>query len=203
MTDDILDKMDLRRIPKNNDPKQYDKLNREVTDMCRNAKEDWMIQQCQEVEELDRGHKVKEMHNRVKELTTLKSWKRSSGCIESKDGRILFEQKDVADRWVEYIAELYDDERQLLSDKNALTGKAILKSEVEAAIRAMKRGKATGPDEISAEVLAALDSNNLNIITEICNDIYITGFIPKDMRQSIFAPIPKSQMHTVAQIFVP
>ena len=191
MTDDILDKMDLRRIAKNNDPKQYDKLNREVIDMCGNAKEDWMIQQCQEVEELDRGHKVKEMHNRVKHLTTLKSSKRSSGCIESKDGRILFEQKDVADRWVEYIAELYDDERQPLSDNNALTGKAILKSEVKAAIRAMKRGKATGPDEISAEVLAALDSNNLNIITEICNDIYHTGFIPKDMRQSIFVPIPK------------
>ena len=46
MTDDILDKMDLRRIAKNNDPKQYDKLNREVIEMCRNAKEDWMIQQC-------------------------------------------------------------------------------------------------------------------------------------------------------------
>ena len=57
MTDDILDKMDLRRIATNNDPKQYDTLNREVIDMCRNAKEDWMIQQCQEVEELDRGHK--------------------------------------------------------------------------------------------------------------------------------------------------
>ena len=130
------------------------------------------------------------MHNRVKQLTTLKSRKRSSGCIESKDGRILFEQKDVADRWAEYIADLYDDERQPLSDNNALTGKAILKSEVEAAIRAMKRGKATGPNEISAEVLAALDSNNLNIITEICNDIYHTGFIPKDMRQSIFVLIP-------------
>ena len=143
------------------------------------------------MEELDRGQKRKEMHNRVKRLTTLKSRKHNSGCIESKDGRILFEQKDVADRWVEYIAELYDDERQLLSDNNALTGKAILTSEVETAIRAMKRGKATGPDEISAEVLAALDSKNLNIITEICNDIYHTGFIPKGTRQSIFVHIPK------------
>ena len=35
--------------------------------------------------------------------------------IESKDGRMLFEQKDIADRWAEYIAELYDDERQPLT----------------------------------------------------------------------------------------
>ena len=203
MTDDILDKMNLRRIAKNNDPKQYDKLNPEVIGMCRNAKEDWMIQQCQEVEELARGNKVKEMHHRIKQLTTLKPRKRSSGSIESKDGMILFEQKDAAHRLVKYIAELHNDEKQPLSDNNALTGKAILKSDVEAAIRTMKRGKATGPNEISAEILAALDSKNLNIITEICNDIYHTGFIPKGMRQSIFVPIPKKQMHTVDQTFVP
>ena len=85
---------------------------------------------------------------------------------------------------------MHGDERKPLSDNNALTGNAILQSEVEAAIRTMKRGKATGPDEISTEILAALDSNNLNLITETCNDIYETGFIPKDMRQSIFVPIP-------------
>ena len=52
--------------------------------MCRNAKEDWMIPQCQEVEELDWGNKVKMNHNRAKQLTTLKSRKWSSGCIENK-----------------------------------------------------------------------------------------------------------------------
>ena len=40
-----------------------------------NVKEDWMMQQCQEVEELDRQQKVKEMHNRVKQLTILRSRK--------------------------------------------------------------------------------------------------------------------------------
>ena len=97
-------------------------------------------------------------------MATLKSRKRSSGCIESKDGRILFEQKDVADRWVKYTAELYEHERQPLSDNNALSGTAILQSEVETAIRTVKRGKTTGPDEISAEILAALDSKFINML---------------------------------------
>ena len=79
-----------------------------------------MIQQCQEVEELERHHKVKEMHNRAKRLSTLKSKKWNSGFIERKDGRILFEQQDTADRQAEYIAELYDDERQPLSQNMLL-----------------------------------------------------------------------------------
>ena len=100
-------------------------------------------------------------------------------------------QKDIAYRWAENVAELYDDERHPLSQNDPLTGNEVLKAEVEAAIKTMKKGKATGQDEISAEIYAALDSRNLNMITEICNDIYHTGFIPKDMRQSIFVPISK------------
>ena len=128
MTDDILDKMDLIRMAKQSDPQGYEELTCKITKMCRDAKEDWMTQQCQEDEELDRQNKVKEMHNRVKELTTLKSKKWNSGCIESKDGRMLFEQKDIADRWIDYIAELHDDERQPLSQNDALTGNEVLKA---------------------------------------------------------------------------
>ena len=149
-----------------------------------------MMQQCQAVDELDRQHKVKEMHHRVKELTTLKSRKWNSGCIESKDGRMLFEHKDIADRWAEYIVELYDDERQPLSQNDALAGHEILKAEVEAAVKIMKKGKATGQDEISAKILAALDSKNLNISTEICNDVDHTGFIPKDKGQMHIIVVP-------------
>ena len=72
--------------------------------------------------------------------------------MESKDGRMLFEQNGITDRWSEYIVELYDDERLPLSQNNALTGNAILKSEVEAVIKTMKKGKATSPNEISAEL---------------------------------------------------
>ena len=85
-----------------------------------------MMRQCQEVEVLDRQHKVKETHNKVNQLTTLKSKKWNSGCIESKDRWMLFEQKDIADRWAEYIAELYDNEKQPLSQNDALTGNEVL-----------------------------------------------------------------------------
>ena len=82
---------------------------------------------------------------RVKQLITLKSKKWNSGCIESKDGRRLFKQKDIADRWAEYIAELYDDDRQPLTQNDALTGNEILKAEVEAAIKTMTKRESHRP----------------------------------------------------------
>ena len=44
----------------------------------------------------------------------------------------------------------------------------------------MKDGKATGTDELSAEVLKALDEQNIEIITSLCNIIYNSGMIPTE-----------------------
>ena len=69
-------------------------------------------------------------------------------------------------------------------------GKAFLK-EVEKTIQSMKRGKATGSDEISTEMLRALDDENTDVITNLCNIIYNSGVIPTDLKQSIFRALPK------------
>ena len=74
---------------------------------------------------------------------------------------------------------------------NETTGNSILKEEVERVIRDMKHGKATGPDELSAEALKALDDINVKLVTELCNRIYESECIPTELKQSIFVPIPK------------
>ena len=54
---------------------------------------------------------MKEVHKKVKEITDRKRGiKTSSGCIKDRNGRVLFDKKEVAKRWVEYIKELYEDE---------------------------------------------------------------------------------------------
>ena len=59
------------------------------------------------------------------------------------------------------------------------TGQNILKEEVEKIIHLMKNGKATGPDDLTAEALKSLDEHNIDIITTPCNIIYKTGYIPR------------------------
>ena len=55
----------------------------------------------------------------------------------------------------------------------------------------MKRGKATDSDEISTEMLRALDDQNIDVITNLFNIIYNSGVIPTDLKQSIFITLPK------------
>ena len=91
----------------------------------------------------------------------------------------------------EYIMELYDDNRAEMPKFAMTTGYNILQEEVKKAISSMKNGNATGSDEISTEMLKALDDRNVKAITMLCILIYNTGYIPTELQKSIFITIPK------------
>ena len=71
------------------------------------------------------------------------------------------------------------------------SGQSILKEEVQKTIQSMKKGKATGSDKISTEMLRTLDDENIDVISNLCNIIYNSGVIPTDLKQSIFITLPK------------
>ena len=108
MNDEMLSKMIQRKNEKNKIT-EYNVINKEIVDKCRQAKENWLNEQCEETESLKKQHKTKEMYDKVKELTK-KCTQKGGGSITDKNGKILFDQKEIAKRWVEYIKELYDDE---------------------------------------------------------------------------------------------
>ena len=58
-----------------------------------------------------------------------------------------------------------------------------MKSEIEAAMRKMKNGKATGNDKVCKEMLV--------VVCKLAKQIYDTGDIPTQMKQSIFITLPK------------
>ena len=107
------------------------------------------------------------MHNKVKELTSKNTKKKASGCTKDKNGNILFNQEEIAARWVKYITELYEDHREQMSKFEVTSGASIMKEEIQKALKSMKDGKATGPDELPAEALKALDEHNIEIITSL------------------------------------
>ena len=71
-----------------------------------------------------------------------------------------------------------------------MEGQKILHDEVRAAMIKMKYGKAAGPDNITIEALAALDDWGIDLITNLLNDIYDNGEIPKEMFKSVFIMLP-------------
>ena len=191
MTDDILNKMDKRKEMKGKDEQKYRQLDKEISNECNSAKIKWLNEQCENIEELEKHFRSKEMHQKIKQVTGKSKGNKGTGCIKDKNGNILFDEEKIAERWVEYIKELYNDDREPIPQFITSTGESILKGEVEHAIKLMKSGKATGPDELPAEAIKALDEHNIGTLTKICNIIYNSGYIPTEMRQSIFIPIPK------------
>uniref|UniRef100_A0A0B7BSF4 Reverse transcriptase domain-containing protein n=2 Tax=Arion vulgaris TaxID=1028688 RepID=A0A0B7BSF4_9EUPU len=95
------------------------------------------------------------------------------------------------ERWTEYIKDLYSDNRQEIHINYNHEGPQILPSEVINAIRHTKKGKTPGPDNITTEEIEATGELGIGVLTKLFNDIYNTGYVPKDLRQSIFIALPK------------
>ncbi|GFO08463.1 LINE-1 retrotransposable element orf2 protein [Plakobranchus ocellatus] len=84
--------------------------------------------------------------------------------------------------------------------KNNFAGPPIMKEEVETAIKKMKHGKATGPDNISVELIEALEDFGIGKVTHLLNEIYDTGQIPTDLSKSIFIALPKKPGATECEL---
>ena len=188
MTDHIINLMENRKQFKNSDKDEYYRLNKQINLACKEAKDKWLVNQCEKVEKLEKQYKSREMHNKVKELTSKNTKRKASGCIKDKNANKLFNQKEIAARWEEYITELNEDHREQMPKFEVTSGASIMKEEIQKALKSMKDGKATGTDELPAE---ALDEHNIEIITSLCNIIYNSGMIPTEMKHSVFITLAK------------
>ena len=70
-------------------------------------------------------------------------------------------------------------------------GPKILEVEVMHAMKKMKTGKASGPDNIRVEMLEPLEELGITVLTDLLNEIYEAGQIPADLTKSIFITLPK------------
>jgi len=66
-----------------------------------------------------------------------------------------------------------------------------MSDEIYAAIRDMKKGKATGIDDIPAESLKMLEGDALKRLMDLCMKIYNTGIWPEDFTKTVMIPLPK------------
>ena len=70
------------------------------------AKENWIGEQCSEIEENMRKNNSKRAYQLIKDLTTVKQ--RKATTVQGRSGKCLTEEREILNRWTEYCAELYD-----------------------------------------------------------------------------------------------
>ena len=104
----------------------------------------------------------------------------------------MFEKEDIKKRCVEYIEGLFDDNSRpdRPADNSESTGHSIFESEVKAALRSMKNNKAPGNDNITKEMIEAGGDIGISKLVIIVSKIYESGYIPQQMKESIFITIP-------------
>ena len=109
MTKEILDFMEQRRRMKSQSIDRYKDLDRLVKTMCKERKEEWLRERCQEMEQLERVDS-RLMAEKIREITGQKRTTRST-IVKDRNGNILTERIDVLNRWREYVEGLYRDDR--------------------------------------------------------------------------------------------
>ncbi|KAL1446308.1 hypothetical protein WDU94_012325 [Cyamophila willieti] len=190
MTEEILDLMEQRRLSKGNS-KDYKELNNDIRRKIRRAKENEQKEKCEEIEAYQNKFDEFNVHRKVKEVTGLGK-KRTYGKLLDQNENIIVDINEKKETWITYLGKLFEDNRRdTIQPVNGDNGPPILVSEVSAAIKQMKDGKAAGPDNIQAEFMKLIDENGLEKITSLYNNIYSTSIIPQDWLISEFIALPK------------
>ena len=161
----------------------------------RKAKETWIEEQCQGIEENLQKNNSKKAYQLAKELTSSKQWRTTT--IQDKAGNCLTEEQDILKRWTEYCSELYT--HTSTGDPRVLDAPApinndsypILLEEVEAAVKSLKKGKPTGVNNIPLKLVQARGEAMIDMLLTICSKIWQTGEWPTPWTQSLIITFPK------------
>ncbi|XP_068691590.1 uncharacterized protein [Montipora foliosa] len=141
------------------------------------AKEKWIQEQCEDIETNLMKNNSKKAYDTVKTLT--KSKQSKVNTIKDKKGETIIERSKILERWTEYCSELYIYELQgdarVLDTPESQSDDSedlILKSEIEEAVKMLKKGKSPGVDNIPGELIQAGGQHMTTALLNICNQIW-------------------------------
>ena len=111
----------------------------------------------------------------MKELTSVKQGKTTT--IQDKAWKCLTEEQDILKRWTNYCSDLYTQtttgDPKVLDVLPPINNYMypILREEVEATVKSLKKGKSTGVDNIPSELVQAGGEALIDMLLIICNKI--------------------------------
>ena len=131
------------------------------------------------------------------------------GTIKDRNCMDLTEAEAIKKRWQEYT-ELYKKDLHDLENHDGVIAHLepdILECEVKWTLGSSTMNKASGGDEIPAELFQLLKDDAVKVLHSICQQIWKTQQWPQDWKRSVFILIPKkgnakeySNYYTVALI---
>jgi hypothetical protein len=195
------EKRKLKQLRTQSDQKMemYRKKCNEVRKAARTDKENWLHEQCKNIEQHHGHHRTHEMYQLIKKIS--RSWQPKLASIRNKDGKMLQDKEEIKNRWTEYCRTLYQDTgtakntvdelEKLAPPPSEDESDSILYEEVVSAIKRLKPRKSTGTDQISGEMIQAGGEVLAREIHSLCDRIWREGHIPEEWTRSVLMVIPK------------
>jgi len=177
--------------------KRYNKLTRDIKKKSKECKDKWIEGKCQVVENSARSQNAHKLFKTANEICGIRSAKLPT--IKDKAGQTIDDQEKIKSRWAEYYKELYNEQnpvddtilREMPPTNSAEHMEDFLEEEVKAAIQTLKRGKAPGEDNITAEMILAGGDSSISVLHTLCQKIYHEGKCPADWGKAVIVPLHK------------
>ena len=113
------------------------------------------------------------------------------GSIKNRYGMDLTEAEDIKKRWQEYTELCKKDLHDPDNHDGIITHLDILECKVKQALGSITTNKASGGDEIPAELFQILQGDANKVLHSICQKTWKTQQWPQDWQRTIFISIPK------------
>ncbi|XP_060125802.1 uncharacterized protein LOC132591374 [Zootoca vivipara] len=174
------------------DRERYRKLNADFQKTARRDKRVFLNEQCKEIEENNRMGKTRDLFKKIGDMKG--TFHTKITIIKDKSGKDLTEAEDIKKRWQEYTEELYQKDMEVSYTPGSVVADLepdILESEVKWALESTANNKASGSDDIPAELFKILKDDAVKVLHPICQQVWKTQQWPEDWRRSVYIPIPK------------
>ena len=128
-------------------------MNAEFQRIARRDKKAFLSDQCRETEENNRMGKTRDLFKKMRD--TKGTFHAKMGSIKDRNGMDLTEAEDIQKRWQEYIEELYKKDFHDPDNHDGVITHLepdILECKVKWALGRITTNKASGADEIPAEL---------------------------------------------------
>ena len=160
--------MKRREAKSRGEKERYKHLNVEFQRIARRDKKDFLSDQCKEIEEKNRMGKNRDLFKKIRD-TKGKSHAKM-GSVKDRNCMDLTEAEDIKKRWQEYTEELLkNDHNDPDNHDDVITHLEphILEFKVKWALRSITTNKASGGDEIPAELSQILKDNAVKVLHSI------------------------------------
>lgn len=118
-------------------------------------------------------------------------------CLKDGDGKLSFNEADKSRIWREHMEKIMNKENTWdhMADAEVVEGavQCVTRLEIVQAIKRMKLGKATGPSEVSIEMITASGRIGIEVMLELCQRLLDGRGMPDEWKTSVVVPIYKGK----------